>query len=573
MGRAGLGKSVEDVVEAVASGRAKIDFLCSWEHKRRRELFSHPALKTPAQRFRALQLTVERGGWTKSKHWIEWLLQRLSEKPFPSGADWLLEAYEKQARTGLERYLAEAILATGSRQGIERIAATIESKRPSEVAMTALLCLDPKTAAGRLRGWLEPIPAEQPKIAQAIRLLNALAEDGFRAGELQGFPAKKRLGWVRSDPGWVPILVQCRKNRDPNISRPAKSALSNADPALLSASTTATKSKAKIPGSTLTLLGKAGYVRAQYTGLPIACGDGAVAFFSSTTEIEVRELMPNLPLRFRIALPSGIALPRTRCPNNEDGWDRPGVHGLALDAAGERVAISVSGLAKGLGGVVLFDDSGELARWTPEDTWPHRLHFGATGAVWVMAERDEACVALLDGRTLEERGQLSLKTFPAPAFVDAYAHPIDDVGVFQISCGQDGIWLKCVEAGAKKLKVRQQKLSSVHHGSILAGYAASGTVAVTLLESKLLLRAWPDLKPLKGKVTTGSPCAAAGSGDFVIVSVATAADDADRFEVFKAPKWDRVGEGAWPAGHSLVDLRGDRLITATASELTLWQLG
>lgn len=93
-----------------------------------------------------------------------------------------------------------------------------------------------------------------------------------------------------------------------------------------------------------------------------------------------------------------------------------------------------------------------------------------------------------------------------------------------------------------------------------------------MLESKLLLRQWPTLKPLKGKQVDGSTREAAGSGDRVLVTVARIAHQADTFEIFKAPKWDRAAVGAWPPDHSLLSLQGDQLLSATQDELHLWQL-
>lgn len=561
--------SLEEVVDALALGRMHIDFGIPWEHARRQALFDHPALATPEQRLAALQASVEAGGWDGNPGWTTWLVHRLIEDPVPSAAAWLETAWKARRSQNIEPYLAEALLATGDVARIQLVADTLAEPRPSHVVMKALLCLDPATASSRLGGWLSPAPTQQPKLAQARALLDALAADGFSAAELQ--KSRRPLGWVRQDPGWIPLLLQCRKDKDPNVSHPARSALAHADPALVESLTPKKASKGKkIPEATLEPLGSAKLERREFWGAPIAWSKDAVAFFAAPARVEVRKLSAGLPMSFSVDLPDGLSLPTTQRDPYDDGWGRPGVHGIALDASASQLAIA--GNAADSAGVWVFSAGGEVKRWSAEDHLPQRLHFGPMGAIWVLCEGDAPTVFALDPTSLEARGSFALTPFPPPAYVDAFPHDTDDVGVFQFACGQDGLWVKVIEHGPKKLKVRSQKLSSVHHDSLLYGYALEGKVAITLLESKLLLRQWPTLKPLKGKQVDGSTREAAGSGDRVLVTVARSAHQADTFEVFKAPKWDRVAVGAWPQGHSPLSLQGDQLLSATQDELHLWQL-
>lgn len=566
--------TLDEVVDALASGRMYIDFGCSWQHERRAMLFEHPALGTPDRLFAALESSVGAFGWKGNPNWLTWLLHRLIEAPFPAAAPWLEDAWREQRTTTFEPSLAEAVLAAARPEGIGLIVATLDDDRPSHDVMTALVCLDPSNASQRLRDWLDPFPEQQPKRGQAMALLHALAQDGFRAGELLGSPSRRPLGWVRRDPGWVSILLSCRKNKDPNISYPARSALERADPEIVQSFTpkpTAKKQK-KLPEARLTPLGSAGYVAEQYWGVPVATCETALALFSRPDHVQVLDLTDGLPVRFERQLPGNLRLPDTRRESNDDGWDRAGVHGIAIHPTGCQVAVSAFVPEDDFSGVVAFTAEGEMHRWQTEDTLPNRLHFGPANTLWVLCERDGPTVVALDASTLKERGTCALSEFPPPAYVDGYPHPTDDVGVFQAVCGQDGYWVKCVEQGPKKLKVRSQKLSSVHHDSLLYGYCAGGAVAITLLESKLLLRQWPDMKPLKGKVIEGNACDASGSGDHVLVTVARSGHAAEDFEVFKAPRWDRVAVGKWPEKHWLVALQGDKVITAEGGKIHLWKL-
>ncbi|MCB9587666.1 MAG: hypothetical protein H6718_19845 [Polyangiaceae bacterium] len=563
--------SLEEVVDALALGRLHIDFQFDWEHERRQVLFDHPALATPEQRLAALKASVEAGGWDGNPGWTTWLLHRLTEDPVPDAGAWLAAAWQEHRSETREHSLAEAVLATGDVASIQGIADTIDDRKPSFQVMKALICVDPATAASRLKGWLSPFPTEQPKLSQALALLKALAADGFSAGGLGSSKSQRAMGWVRQDPGWVSLLLECRKHKDPNVSHPARSALAHADPALVESLTPKKASKGrKIPEATLKPLGSVKLARRGYWGTPIAWSEDAIAFFAAPARVEVRKLSTGLPASFSVDLPDGLSLPSTPRDPNDDGWGRPGVHGIALDASAGRLAIA--GNAGDTAGVWVFSAGGEVKRWSIEDHLPHRLHFSPTGALWVLCEGDAPTVFALDPTSLEAQGSFALTPFPPPAFVEAFPHDTDDVGVFQIACGQDGLWLKVVERGPKKLKIRSQKLSSVHHDSLLYAFALGGSVAVTLLQSKLLLREWPTLKPLKGKLVDGSTREAAASGDLVLVSVARVLNQADAFEVFKAPKWDRVAVGQWPKAHNLLTLQGDKLITTLKKEVHVWQL-
>lgn len=442
--------------------------------------------------------------------------------------------------------------------------------------MSASVCLDPASATERLGHWLDP-KCFDPGVmrVRSNQVLDALAANGLRAGEIAGFPSRRPRDWVNADPRWVPLLMGLRGHADPNVSRPARTALGHADRELVAASQPKASKKKKGTALTLRPIGRAAFVEGTYWGDPVFVAEGRVALFSTLGRLEVRRLAEGFPVAFAFDLPAGLELPTERRDPNDDGWDRGGVHGVAVHPSRDVIAISSFSTDADLGGVLLVDATGAIvARRPMEDLLAHRLHWGADAkTLWVMAQEDTNVVIALDPETLEERGRCGLGEFPPPAFPSVLRHPTDDVGCFQILCGQDGFWVKCVENAGKRYRVRAQALSAVHHEVVVYGFGENGNAVVTPLESKLVLRDWPTLKTRKAKNLAGPARGAAGTRTSVIVPSATVGNAADGFEVFRLPDGEKVGAGEWPEGHVLQDAFDDFVVTTNGNEVHAWKLG
>lgn len=569
-GLAGL--SLDEMTSALVSGALWVNWNVPWQHERFTFLSEHPALATPEARLHVVRALVGAHGWSGVP--VPWFLHRLIEDPVPEAGDELYAAWrEHRGDSRIEPLLAEAVLATGHREGIAAIAATLGTETPSREAVSANLCLDSATATERLGHLLDPARFDPgPRPLGSTQLLEALKADGLRGGEIPGFPSRRPRGWVRADPRWVSLLLPLRANRDPNVSFPVRGALAHADPEVVASCLPKPSKKKSGKGLALRGIGRAAFVGGTYWGVPIAMAGERLALFPRASSLEVRHVTDDLPLLFAIELPTGLALPSEARAVHDDGWSREGIHGIALHPKAARVALSAS--SHDTSGVSLFDEKGRVtARWQTEDAIPHRLHWGAGGTtLWVLAEADGTVVVALDPETLEERGRCAIGNFPPPAFPSAFAHPTDDVGCFQILCGQDGFWVKCVERAAKGYKIRSQKLSAVHHEWLMYGLAEDGAAVLTSNDTKLLVRDWPTMKPRKGKVLAGQPRGTAGSAKWVIVPVATVGNAADRLELFRLPDGDKVGSGPWPEGHVLFDLCDEVVLTTKDGEVHAWRL-
>ncbi len=568
------GLSLDEMTSALVIGALWVNWNVPWQHERFTFLSEHPALLAPEARLHVLRAAVAAHGWLAAP--VGWFLHRLIEDPVPESGDELYAAWrEHRGDARVEPALAEAVIAAGHCEGIAAIAATLDTDTPSRDAVSASLCLDPTTATERLGHLLDPARFDPgPRPLGSTHLLDALKANGLRGGEIHGFPSRRPRGWVRADPRWVPLLLSLRGNRDPNVSSPVRGALAHADPEVVAAHLPKPSKKKTGKGLTLREAGRAPFVGGAYWGDPMVTAGGRLALFPRISHLEVRHVTDGFPIAFAFELPAGLALPSEARDLHDDGWGREGIHGIALHPKASRVALSASSRDDSKNGVFLLDEAGRVtARWKAEDASPHRLHWGADGTtLWVMADADGAVVVALDPETLEERGRCTIGNFPPPAFPSAFAHPTDDVACFQIVCGQDGFWVKCVERAAKGYKVRSQKLSAVHHDWLMYGLAEGGAAVLTSNDTKLLVRDWPTMKPRKGKVLGGQPWGIAGSAKWVIVPVATVGSAADQFEVFRLPDGDKVGTGPWPAGHVLLDLCGDMALTTKDGEVHVWKL-
>lgn len=567
------GLSLEELTAALVSGALWVSWAVPWEHARFTFLSEHPALATPESHLHVVRAAVLAHGWAGVPMWF---VHRLVEDPAPGSGDELLAAWrEHRGDARYEPTLAEAVIATGHREGIQEIAATLGSDEASRDAVTATICLDPSTATERLGHLLDPALFEGgTRPLAATHLLGALKANGLRAGEIPGFPSRRPRGWVAADPRWVPLLLALRSHRDPNVSGPVRGALSHADEDVLAASLPPPKKKKTGKALSLRAVGSVPFAAEAYWGDPFATAKGRVALFATPSRLEIRRIDDALPLVRAFDLPAGLALPTEDRDPYDDGWGREGVHGVALHPTASRVAISASADDASANGVLLLDDTGKIiAQWNPDDVLPHRLHWGANAeTLWVMADAEGAIVVALDPETLVERGRCAIGDFPPPAYPTAFAHPTDDVACFQVMCGQDGVWVKCVERAKKGYKVRSQKLSAVHHDWVVYGLAEEGAAVLTANDTKLLVRDWPTMKPRKGKVLAGAPHAVVGSGTTVLAAVATVGDAADQFEVFRLPDGDKSGTGPYPDGHTLFHLDDDVVLTLKDQALHAWRL-
>jgi hypothetical protein len=202
-----------------------------------------------------------------------------------------------------------------------------------------------------------------------------------------------------------------------------------------------------------------------------------------------------------------------------------------------------------------------------------RVAFGGAGeTLWAFVQEDSTCVLALDARSLEEAGRCQLDDYPPPAYVHAIAHPEDDVGSFQILCGQDGIWMEIVERTPKRLKIRKHRWKPTEDASIASGVANGGAALVTASESLVVLRAWPTLTAKKKRKIPGAGRGAATSDDRVIVAYAEVGQEPRRFELLSAFDLAPIGSGEWPANEILFAIDGDYVLTTRGEMLSIWRV-
>ncbi|APR81950.1 Hypothetical protein A7982_07299 [Minicystis rosea] len=572
------------LVASIANDRFVLEWTILWEDDRFAFLRAHPELSTPAGTFAALRGVVETVGWDrafqheKQNAWgfARWLITWLAREGHAPGAPWMIDVWKKHRDKGfvIDRMLGEAICATRDHDAISAIVETFDRKDESEIAMLAVFALDPRAAFDRLSPRLHADALAGRGEQLARRLLDVIAQDGPAAAGLLGWPSKAPQRWMDADERWAPLLLSLRSH--PSLRDKVKDALASVDPAVIAKHKPAPAKRAA-PALVITRAGDMAYVPFEQQGASVWLGGGHLVVATSPTTLAIHRADEGLPRVREIALPKGLSMiPLPRDPN-ESGWDRPGVHSIAIHPDGTRLALGgrtdahePKVMVMGLDGSILAEHHAE------EESCIHALHWGPAGAtLWVGVENAGAyAVIAFDGAKLTPLGRCALGSeFPDPVFVTAHPHPTEDVGLFELACGQDGSWLKCIER-RPKLKVRKQKLSSKNDGYPLLGFSRDGALAATTLASKLLLRTWPNMDPHKGKVLGGESRSGTVMGDWVIMAVATVTQAADVLHVYRLPDGERLGEAPFRDDDVILGASGDFFVTidSKARRVSLWSV-
>ena len=149
------------------------------------------------------------------------------------------------------------------------------------------------------------------------------------------------------------------------------------------------------------------------------------------------------------------------------------------------------------------------------------------------------------------------KEFPSPALFDAGTHPNDDVGIFDVACGQDGAWLPIVEPGPKsrkhKLSGKQTTTAFVGAGASMAAFAWSRT---------LTLRAWPSLETPKKKRLDGSVAGAGVVDGAIALAIAEVSNEPSAIELRRFDDGERLGKARYPLGERFRAFGAGALVTS-----------
>lgn len=537
--------TAEELARAVATGGVGIDGNAIYTPRAAALLLDHPDLQTPERKFACLVAIAEESA--KSPHpysgrtLMTWLCLRLCETPYVEGAARLAELH----RAG--RIPADVVGATGDRALLEELA-------PQSLACA--FALDPKTAFDRFG---DRLTSNKPGPDGVRGLLAVLAQDGFSTHGLSGKPSTNPQGWLRADERWIAPLMALRESNDPNISWPAADALGNCD--LEKVLALLPKPKKKIPALEITSLGTVAAARRLWLGAK------RLFVIDGGREITAHALEPGLPVAARFELPEGVELQEEGSHGHDDPWERPGLYDVAVRADG---GIAIGAQTKTFVHLVaLYDASGKRVALREIDesagSHPHSLVFGAGGAgsLWVALVHDVGHRAAAFAPTdLAPKGHCLIgKEFPSPALFHAGTHPTDDVGIFDVACGQDGAWLPVVEVGAKGPQTRKHKLSGKQTATGFAGAGASNAVFATWT-STMTLRAWPTLETPKKKRLDGSVVGAGVVDGAIAFAVAEVSNEPSAIELRRIEDGERLGKARYPLGEKFRAFGAGVLVTS-----------
>jgi hypothetical protein len=316
---------------------------------------------------------------------------------------------------------------------------------------------------------------------------------------------------------------------------------------------------------------------------PVWLAAGRLATTTAADTLTVVSLAPGLPVVASTPFPKQMRLPTDPWNNFDLNYDRVGIHGAALRPDGE--AFAIGGVTRdheravyvfGLDGKVIAGaESIDAAAFDVEPDFmlcPIALAWGGSGRTLIMCCSIENThhLVTLDPR-LRVDGLVNLGgDFPEPAQIFPLAHPTDDAAVFQIACGQDGVWLRAVERTPEGLALIPTMLDD-DATTWLFGFTPDGRTLYTAemafepgTPTSVHARPWPGLDAGPPVSLDGS-CAGGAVLDRHVAAVVGA-------ELALYRDGALVGATAFPDGHRLVSGAGDCVVTRANDRITAWRV-
>src|SRR6185436_15485861 len=137
--------------------------------------------------------------------------------------------------------------------------------------------------------------------------------------------------------------------------------------------------------------------RTEHWGIAVWTSPTRVAFASDARTISVHQLAEGFAREATIALPPTLGMPTERRDQNDDGFDRQGVHAVALHPTKLRVAIGGMDSKDGQAIRLLDGDGRIVSRRDFEERWPRALVF-TQRTLWAFcaAEEEDLWAVALD---------------------------------------------------------------------------------------------------------------------------------------------------------------------------------
>lgn len=358
------------------------------------------------------------------------------------------------------------------------------------------------------------------------------------------------------------------------------------------------------PAVRLVTLGTLAIDAAQFGVHPVWLAAGRLAAATAIDTLTVVRLEPGLPVVASTPFPGGMRLPDSPFDPYELDFDRIGIHGAALRPDG--AAFAIGGVTEDHDRVVsVFTIEGEViasvaavdaSRFGISEDFmvcPIALAWGGGGESLLMAcsiENEHHVLELDVADGLAVTGLVNLGgDFPEPAVVVALAHPTEPAAIFQIACGQDGVWLRAVRRSEDGLARIPTAADEDVSNTALFGFTPDRGDGAALctgegmyhrgVSSSLCTRAWPDLEP-GANAELGGFC-----HDGVVLGERVAAVVADdtlpydrwprpeqRLVMLRACDGAALGEAPFPVGHELVAGSDDCIVTREGDRLTVWRV-
>lgn len=355
------------------------------------------------------------------------------------------------------------------------------------------------------------------------------------------------------------------------------------------------------PAARLVTLGTLAIDAGQFGAHPVWLAAGRLATATAIDTLTVVTLAPGLPVVASTPFPGGMRLPESPFDPYELDFDRIGIHGAALRPDGG--AFAIGGVTEDHDRVVsVFTIEGEVLASVaavdasrfgiPEDfmVCPIALAWGESLLMVCSIENEHHVLELDAADGLAVTGLVNLGgDFPEPAVVVALAHPTEPAAIFQIACGQDGVWLRSVGRGEDGLARIPTAADGDASNTALFGFTPDRGDGAALctgegmyhreVSSSLCTRAWPGLEPGATADLGGFCHGGVVLGERVAVVVADDTLPYDRWPrpeqrlvVLRASDGAMLGEAPFPVGHVLVAGADDCIVTREGDRLTVWRV-